>query len=134
MDVTNAGPQRPELKEKIRLFYTQVLEFRKNESYCPVQDVMAASTDKWSLFIIYNIAFNDVMRFSELKKRIPGISSRMLSVNLSKLSDAGLVRKKIYAEVPPRTEYRLTEFGFAFAGKLVEINSWLLDYHLEAKH
>lgn len=113
-------------RKKIEEFYSKSKKMRSS-GICPVQDVLASSTDKWSLFIIYNLAYNRVLRFNELKKYINGISSRMLSVSLKKLEASGLVSRTIYAEVPPRVEYSLTEFGFSYSEKLIEVNLWLID-------
>ena len=67
------------------------------------------------------------MRFNELKKNIRGISGRMLSVNLKKLEGHGVIERKVFAEVPPRVEYRLTDFGLELADKTVDMNQWLLE-------
>lgn len=88
---------------------------------------MAVMMDKWSLFVIYNLAYYEVLRFGELKTNIRSISARMLSVTLKKLESHHIVSRKVYAEVPPRVEYRLTDFGTELAGKTVELNEWLLD-------
>lgn len=92
---------------------------------CPVKDIMAPTSDKWSLFCLYTIAYNEVLRFNELKGYVPGISSRMLSLTLKKLEETGMINRKVYAEIPPKVEYRLTKFGDEYAQKLVELNLWV---------
>jgi len=111
-------------KGKIEKLYKQSAKFR-SDGNCPVQDMLAPTSDKWSLFIIYNLAYNGTMRFGALQKRISGISSRMLSVTLKKLTASGIVRRQVFAEVPPRTEYGLTDFGMEYARRLIDINLWL---------
>lgn len=83
--------------------------------------------DKWSLFVIYNLAYFDTLRFGELKTNIQGISSRMLSVTLKKLENHSILHRKVYAEVPPKVEYKLTEFGQELAEKSIDLNEWFLD-------
>jgi len=91
------------------------------------KDIMAPTSDKWSLFCLYNLAYSEVLRFNELKKYIPGISSRMLSLTLKKLEDTKMIKRKVYAQVPPKVEYRLTNFGDQYAQRLVELNLWVYE-------
>ena len=88
---------------------------------------MAVLMDKWSLFVLYNLAYFGTLRFGELKTNIRGISARMLSVTLKKLENHHVINRKVYAEVPPRVEYSLTEFGMELAEKSVDLNEWFLD-------
>lgn len=131
MGVTNAVKHDKKLKKKIELFYTVSKDCLHEKGECPIKDVLAPTVDKWSLFCMYNLAYVELMRFNELKKRIPGISSRMLSVTLKKLEYAKLIDRKIYPEVPPRVEYRITKFGRAYAEKLLDLNLWLFDHRSE---
>ena len=125
MAVTKADNQRLEFKKKL----TKMHKLSRNEGphLCLIKDIMAPSSDKWSLFCLYNLAFSEVLRFNELKKYIPGISSRMLSLTLKKLEDKKMVKRKVYAEVPPKVEYRLTKFGDEYAQRLVELNLWVYE-------
>ena len=118
MNRTNADNQEVSLREKIRTFFTKTMKKHQDDP-CPVKNMLATSLDKWSLFVMYNLGYHRVMRFNELKNRIDGISSRMLSITLKRLEQNGLVSRKVYAEVPPRVEYRLTEFGQAFTDKRI---------------
>ncbi len=113
-------------KEKIKIFYKHSKQFQKR-GYCPVQDILAPSADKWSLFIIYNLAYNGVLRFNQLKALVPQISSRMLSVTLKKLETSSIVDRKAFNEVPPRVEYKLSKFGMEYSQKLIDLNLWLID-------
>lgn len=123
--VTNAMDTELSFRKKIEEFYKMTRDCR-GKGYCPVQDILAPSVDKWSLLIIYNLAYNGELRFNALKKYVRGISSRMLSVNLKKLEHAGLINRKVFAEVPPRVEYSLTDFGHAYSRKLIDLNLWLV--------
>ncbi len=115
------------LKNKVENFFVKSIANRKHTGVCLVKDVMAMVTDKWSLFVIYNLGYYEVLRFSDLKKNIRGISSRMLTVTLKKLENKNVLERKVYAEVPPRVEYRLTKFGEQLAEKTIDINTWYLD-------
>ena len=125
MAVTKADNQRLEFKKKL----TKMHEISRLETkdLCPIKDIMAPTSDKWSLFCLYTIAYNEVLRFNQLKKYIPNISSRMLSITLKKLEDTGMIKRKVYAEVPPKVEYRLTKFGDEYAQRLIELNLWVYE-------
>lgn len=125
MSVTITDNQRLELKNKIKVFYKSTLHMR-DTGLCPVKSVLTPSLDKWSISCLYNLAFNEVLRFNALKKYTPGISSRMLSVTLKKLEESKLVTRKLYPEVPPKVEYRLTDFGYGFCERILALNNWVL--------
>ena len=127
MKVTNIDNQELRLKNKVKLFFDKAQLTRTERGFCITKDVMAMLLDKWSLFVIYNLGYYKTLRFNELKKNIRGISSRMLSVNLKKLEANGVIERKVFAEVPPRVEYSLTEFGLEMAEKTVDLNDWFLD-------
>ena len=126
MEVTNTDNQDVAYKEKIRKFYDYV-KVCDGLPICPVRDVFAPSVDKWSLFVIYNLAYSKTLRFNKLKKYIPNISARMLSITLKRLEDSKIVSRRVYAEVPPRVEYSLTEFGFNFSKQLIDLNLWVIE-------
>lgn len=77
---------------------------------CPVKASLNLLGGKWTLMIIFQIDEN-VMRYGELKRAIPGISEKMLIQELNMLVENKLVSKKAYPEIPPRVEYRLTKIG-----------------------
>jgi DNA-binding HxlR family transcriptional regulator len=68
---------------------------------------------KWKLLIIYHLTTNKFCRFGELQRKIPGITRRVLTLQLREMEKDGLVHRKIYAEVPPRVEYTITKEGYA---------------------
>ncbi|WP_341840116.1 winged helix-turn-helix transcriptional regulator [Chitinophaga caseinilytica] len=80
------------------------------EDWCP--EVYAASIigNQWSLAICCFL-INGKMRFSELRKKMPGITERMLTIQLRRLEENGVVTRKVYPEVPPRVEYEMTAIG-----------------------
>jgi len=126
MEVTKIDNQGVKYKEKIKKFYNYI-KISDGKSICPVRDVFAPSVDKWSLFVIYNLAYNNEMRFNKLKKYIPNISSRMLSLTLKRLEESKILNRKVFPEVPPRVEYKLTDFGLQFSKQLIDLNFWVIE-------
>lgn len=90
----------------------------------PVRNVIARFGNKWALLVILILSENKVLRFSELKKMIPDVSSRMLSSTLRTLEADGLVSRKVYPEVPPKVEYSLTETGLSLVPFIVQLTEW----------
>ena len=91
---------------------------------CPVRNVIARFGNKWALLVILILSENKVLRFSELKKMIPDVSSLMLSSTLRTLEADGLVSRKVYPEVPPKVEYSLTETGLSLVPFIVQLTEW----------
>ncbi len=78
---------------------------------CPIRNVLARISGKWSILVMYALR-NDgesPLRFNALRHRIPDISQKVLTSTLRTLEADGLVSRQVYAEVPPRVEYRLTQ-------------------------
>lgn len=86
------------------------MERKISDTECPVRKSMQIFAGKWTLLIIFQIN-RRIIRYGELKRAIPGISEKMLIDELKFLCDKGLIKKKQYAEVPPRVEYSLTPLG-----------------------
>jgi len=78
---------------------------------CPIRNILSRLGDKWSLLVLVTLSANGTLRFSDLNRAIGDISQRMLAVTLRSLEADGLVRRKIFPEVPPRVEYSLTASG-----------------------
>ena len=117
--------QEVTLKKKIGVFYKDhVMSY--DEQPCPIKNILADSLDKWSLFIMYNLGYFGVLRFNQLKNRIDGISSRMLSSTLKKLEANHIVIRTVYAEVPPRVEYQLSDFGEKLTYRVIDLSQWYL--------
>ncbi|MGE0077399.1 MAG: winged helix-turn-helix transcriptional regulator [Bacteroidales bacterium] len=93
---------------------------------CPIRDVIGKLGDKWSLLVLMTLSSNGTMRFSEINKSIGDVSQRMLSVTLRSLESDGLVKRKVYPEVPPRVEYCLTELGSGLMPHLYNLVEWAL--------
>lgn len=78
---------------------------------------------QWTLVICCHLA-EKKLRFGELKKRIPSITERMLTLQLRKMEEGGLVKRTVYAEVPPRVEYELTKSGQELRPILKQLEEW----------
>ncbi len=96
--------------------------------FCPIRDVMALASDKWSILIVLYLGYFPVLRFNELKKKVYGISSKVLSERLKILEADGYVFREMIPEVPIRVQYSLTDFGHSYLTKLLELTEWVQNY------
>jgi DNA-binding HxlR family transcriptional regulator len=90
---------------------------------CPVREVLDRVGDKWSVLVIVLLG-ERVHRFNELHRAIEGISQRMLTLTLRALERDGLVRRTVYASVPPRVDYELTDLGRTLLIPLGGLAEW----------
>ena len=97
-----------------------------NSSYadCPIRMILSRISDKWSILTIFTLTQAPVMRFNELQKTIPDISQKMLTVTLRTLEEDGLVKRQIYALVPPKVEYSLTKRAMSLLPHINSLISW----------
>jgi DNA-binding HxlR family transcriptional regulator len=101
----------------------KVFVLRGKEFHCAMDITMHYIGGKWKTVVLWYLR-KDKKRFSELKKLIPNITEKMLSLQLKDLENDGLVSRKVYAEIPPRVEYVLTPFGKTLLPMLDEIARW----------
>ncbi|MCG8338560.1 MAG: helix-turn-helix transcriptional regulator [Proteobacteria bacterium] len=104
----------------------------ENNDECPIRNVVAQIGDKWSMLILFSLV-DGPDRFNSLKSRIEGISQRMLTQTLRDLEREGYVSRKVYAEVPVRVEYKLTEMGNKIIKPLFNLVSWADEHHAAIK-
>lgn len=96
-----------------------------------IREILGRVGDKWSLYVIATLGDGEgSKRFSELKRRSNGISHRMLTVTLRGLERDGVVSRTVYAVVPPRVEYQLTDMGHTLLAAVGPILEWV-GYHLD---
>jgi len=93
-----------------------------NES-CPTRMVLDRIADKWTVLIVGALE-NKTKRFGELRREIGGVSQKMLTQTLRGLERDGLVTRVVYASVPPKVEYSLTELGRTLVRTLEAIRDW----------
>lgn len=91
---------------------------------CPVRDVLSRIGDKWSMLVLLTLHANGVMRFSAIQKSLGDISHRMLTVTLRMLEADGMLVREVFAEVPPRVEYRLTERAESLLPHIYGLVEW----------
>ncbi len=91
--------------------------------FCPVTRTLEIIGGKWTLLILRDL-FTGTKRFGELRKSLDGISPKTLSERLRYLEKEGIVERRIYAEVPPRVEYSLTERGQTLRPILLSLKHW----------
>ena len=91
---------------------------------CPVRNVIARFGNKWALLVILILSENEPIRYNELGRKIPDISSRVLSNTLRTLEADGLVVREFYQEVPPRVEYSLTATGRSLVPIILALTAW----------
>lgn len=85
---------------------------------------------KWKPVILYHIFDNETLRFSELQRLIPDITKKMLTTQLRELEYHDIVNRKVYAQIPPKVEYSITEYGKGLMPLLESMHKWGLT-HLE---
>jgi DNA-binding HxlR family transcriptional regulator len=90
---------------------------------CPVATTVQLIGNKWKLLILRNLLVG-VQRFNQLRKTIPGISQKVLTDNLRSMEKEGIIVRTIYAEVPPRVEYSLTELGNSMRPIISAMEVW----------
>jgi DNA-binding HxlR family transcriptional regulator len=90
---------------------------------CPVYTTLEAIGGRWKPLILWFL-LEHTKRFSELRRDIPNATQKMLTQQLREMERAGLVRRKVYAQVPPRVEYSLTPIGKSLRSVLEEMSAW----------
>ncbi len=96
---------------------------------CPIRNVLAHISGKWSLLVLYTLDRNGMspMRFNQLRRAIPDISQKVLTTTLRTLETDGLICRKVFAEVPPRVEYSLTERALTLIPLVDSLINWAAD-------
>lgn len=91
---------------------------------CPVKATLEVIGGKYKVMIIYHLLIQGTLRYNELQKLIPEATPRMLSTRLRELEDDGIVHREVYPEVPPKTEYTLTELGQSLTLVMDAFRQW----------
>ncbi|NMB79017.1 MAG: helix-turn-helix transcriptional regulator [Methanomicrobiales archaeon] len=101
---------------------------RNGKSYrCPVEAALDVIGGKWKPLILWALGDN-IMRFSELQKALPGVNTKMLTKQLRELEEDGVITRTVYPEVPTRVEYAITEFGKTLIPILQALCNWGAEY------
>ena len=94
---------------------------------CPVETTLTLISDKWKVLILRDL-LPGTKRFGELRKSIGHVSQKVLTAQLRQMEQSGLVNRKVYAEVPPKVEYSLTEVGYSLKPILDAMWTWGEEY------
>ena len=94
---------------------------------CPVETTLTLISDKWKVLILRDL-LQGTKRFGELKKSIGHVSQKVLTSQLRQMEESGLLTRKVYAEVPPRVEYTLTEVGYSLKPIMDTMWAWGEEY------
>ena len=97
---------------------------------CEIRDLLDRLADKWSLITVEMLG-EGTLRFSELRRRIDGISQRMLTLTLRRLERDGLVRRTVHPVVPPRVDYDLTPLGATLLDAIIPLVTWTREHRHE---
>lgn len=100
---------------------------RKELPACPVETTLTLIGDKWKVLILRDL-MPGTKRFGELKKSIGSVSQKVLTAQLRTMEESGLIRRKVYAEVPPKVEYSLTALGQSLKPILDSMQNWGEEY------
>ena len=95
---------------------------------CPVEVTLEIIGGRWKSVVLYHL-LSRTRRFGELRKLLPGVTQRMLTLQLRELEADGVVHREVYHEIPPKVEYSLTEFGRSLEPILRSMLAWGEQYH-----
>ncbi|MFI6940606.1 winged helix-turn-helix transcriptional regulator [Streptomyces sp. NPDC050418] len=91
---------------------------------CGIDAALDVISGKWKGLVLWELHVHGVRRFAELRRAIPGVSEKMLAQHLRQMEEDGLVHRTVYAEVPPRVEYSMTEAGETLNEALLPLGEW----------
>lgn len=90
----------------------------------PVEYTLSVISNKWKILIIYWLLRNEVMRYSELKRNLNGVTHKMLSLGLKQLEQDKIITRKQYDQIPPKVEYRISNKGRSLAPVISALCNW----------
>ncbi|WP_100486281.1 winged helix-turn-helix transcriptional regulator [Sporolactobacillus pectinivorans] len=102
------------------------------EYACPVEVTLDIIGGKWKGVILFHLLYK-TRRFNEFRRLIPGITQRMLTLQLRELENDGIVHREVYPVVPPKVEYSLTEFGETLSPIIISMRTWGKKYSAQVK-
>jgi len=108
-------------------------ELLTSDGKCPVETALELIDGKWKGVALYHL-LGETLRFNELRRRIPQVTQRVLTKQLRELERDGLLTRTVFAEVPPRVEYRLTELGESLKPIILALRQWGADYRARQDH
>lgn len=112
--------------------FANMVENIKKYGGCPVSATLKVIGGKWKPLILYFVSV-DVNRFGQLQRMMPGCSKRMMTTQLRELEKDGIVHREVFAEVPPKVIYTLTEKGESLRPLFSELSKWGIEHVLGPK-
>ncbi|ASK61879.1 transcriptional regulator [Virgibacillus phasianinus] len=97
---------------------------QKKPDQCKVVVALDSIVGKWKPLIIQHLLIDGTLRFNELRRRIPDITQRMLTLHLRELEEQDLVERVVYPQVPPKVEYSMTEYGKTLEPVMDVMHEW----------
>lgn len=97
---------------------------RSGPYICGIDAALDVVSGKWKGLVLWELHAHGVRRFAELRRALPGVSEKVLTQHLRQLEEDELIHRKVYAEVPPKVEYSLTEDGAALNEALRPLGAW----------
>ena len=105
--------------------FNKLAREKKEKNFdCYITETMNLIGGKWKPFILWQLFEEEVLRFGQLKSKIPDITQKMLAQQLQEMESDGLIERTVYAEVPPKVEYRLTDLGQSLKPVLDSLSDW----------
>jgi len=102
-------------------------KFKKDLPACPVETTLTLIGDKWKVLILRDL-MGGTKRFGELRRSVGNVSQKVLTSQLRAMEESGLVNRKVYAEVPPKVDYSLTELGISLKPIIDAMLLWGTQY------
>ena len=101
-------------------------------TFCPVNTTLSVIGGKWKVLILYHLV-EQTQQFNELRRLLPKITQRMLTLQLRELEEDGLIHREVYPVVPPKVEYSLTDFGRTLLPVIGSMHQWGVEYSQECQ-
>lgn len=125
-EATAVRTARPAMQERVG---TARIDDCTGPQHCPMMQLLGMLSGKWSFPILYRLILrNGPIRFGELQRQIGRITQKELTRHLRQFEALGLVEREVFAEVPPRVEYRITAFGLSLKPPLDGLALWVEDH------
>lgn len=106
---------------------------KKELPACPVETTLMLISNRWNVLILRDL-MEGTKRFGELKKSLRNISQKVLTANLRAMEENGLLIRTVYAQVPPKVEYTLTDTGYSLKPVLDAMVQWGIKYQLQIQN
>ncbi|MDR9856040.1 helix-turn-helix domain-containing protein [Paenibacillus sp. VCA1] len=97
---------------------------QKNPGQCQFVAALDSIVGKWKPMILYHLLQGKPLRFNELRRLLPDITQRMLTLHLRELEEEEIVKRVIYPQIPPKVEYSITEYGKSLSPILESLHQW----------